>query len=519
MPSTAPQRPHNGRPARAGAPGRWCAGALLACALVGVGSPRAATAQHVRVRSVSLGRATHSFRADRTVAAPRIFTQGLSLWGYDLLGDQSGSLSLHVSMRYTNDFALGQQERLSPYFDPNWNALRLDLAYLRWRPMPALELRLGRQWSQGALGARDFDGLQLEVSPTLGTGVRARLRAWGGHDAQQAYQWFAPAAFDVMGLPVDDAAATDATDGWHWVAGAGAGMRLGRAGWLDLDWQRRWTTGLATQLEDLGQPGSSVVGSERVGIAASATIQQRLATSASASYHTLLNRVDHARAQVAWLLPNAAGDLSAGVEHRHPWFDSASIFNLFGARAYQAAFAGARYEVGALRTEFDLNAWGRYYPGSDDTTPYSAWRYSPADTRERALGATLGHTSRLTVWEHPLRWRTRVSWQGSLDQLSDQWLGELQAGVPLWSNGLFVTGRWLLLAARRDAEMAPLGLVRVGHTVPGDVFLGFASTGVVGVEWPVNDYATFNASAMTTSGTFYPVNTSVFASLRVEYWP
>lgn len=518
MPHTPPPTPRHARPPRDfSSPG--FAGALLVCTLVAVGWPQPAAAQHVRVRSVSIGRATHYFRADRTVVAPRIFTQGLSLWGYDLLGDQTGSLSLHVSMRYTNDFALGQQERLNPYFDPAWNALSLDLAYLRWRPMTGLELRLGRQWSQGALGARDFDGVLVEVSPKLSPETRARLRVWGGRDAQQAYQWFAPAAFDVMGLPVDDAAAVDAADGWHWVAGAGAGVRLGRAGWLDLDWQRRWTTGLDTQLDGMSQPLGSVVGSERVGVAASTTLQRRLATSASASFHTLLQRVDHARLQATWLVPFAPGDLSAGIEHRHPWFDSASIFNLFGARAYQAAFAGYRHEVAPLATEFDLNAWGRYYPGSDDTTPYSGHRYAPADTRERALGATLGHTSRLSLWEHPLRWRTRISWQGSLDRVSDQWLGELQAGVPLWSNGLFVTGRWLLLAARRDAEGAPLGLVRLGHTVPGDVFVGYASTGVVGVEWPINDYATFSASALSTSGTFYPINTSFFANLRVEYWP
>ena len=74
-------------------------GGLVGDGLVGDGIATAEAANY-RIRSITIGRATQYFRSDQTVTAPRIFTQGLSLWGYDLLGDRTGSVNLHLAIRY-----------------------------------------------------------------------------------------------------------------------------------------------------------------------------------------------------------------------------------------------------------------------------------------------------------------------------------------------------------------------------------------------------------------------------------
>src|SRR5690554_6195255 len=214
-------------------------GAVILASLVGAGQ-RAEAAQF-RVQSISIGRSTQYFRADRSVFAPRVFTQGMSLWGYDLLDDKTGSLNLHVSMRYTNDFSLDYAERHHPYFDRSWNELTLDLAYLDWRPYRALRLRLGRQWSGGALGARDFDGMRVQFCPRIAPATHAQLEGFMGRDVQSAYNsWFSPEHFDVQGLPIDPQYEGVDDAGIPLIAGVSAGLKWGQVAGLEASWRRSW---------------------------------------------------------------------------------------------------------------------------------------------------------------------------------------------------------------------------------------------------------------------------------------
>ena len=475
-----------------------------------------AQATQFRVRSISIGRSTQYFRADQSVAASRVFTQGMSLWGYDLLDDKTGSLTLHVSMRYTNDFSLNDAERRHPYFDRSWNALTLDLAYLDWRPYRALQLRLGRQWSGGALGARDFDGMRVQFRPRIAPATHAQLEGFMGRDVQSAYNsWFSPEHFDVQGLPIDPQYEGVDDAGIPLIAGMSAGLKWGQTAGLEASWRRRWSMGVSAEaLEALGA-SSTVVGSERIGLAGSASVHPRLVSSAWGAYHTLLGEVDRAGLQLAWRIPAAESSLSAGVEHQRPWFDSSSIFNLFGPRAHQQAFATYQYRAHALDTDFQVRTWGRYYPGSNGLNHGAELRFSPDDIQERALGVSLRHLTRLRVWERKLNWSTMASWQSSIDRGSEQWMGQLHMRMPVWGDDLFISARGLLLAATQEhLRGASSGFVQLQ---PGSI--GFASTGVIGLDVPIRDLGTFSASSVTTGGNIYPVDTSIYASFRVEHWP
>ena len=489
-------------------------GAVILASLVGAGQ-RAEAAQF-RVQSISIGRSTQYFRADRSVFAPRVFTQGMSLWGYDLLDDKTGSLNLHVSMRYTNDFSLDYAERHHPYFDRSWNELTLDLAYLDWRPYRALRLRLGRQWSGGALGARDFDGLLLRFSPRIAPATRAEFEGYAGRDIQSAYnQWFDPEHFDVQGLPIDPQLSLDGDSGAHLIAGASAGLKWGRDGAVALSWRRRWSEGVTSEALQSVSDSTRVVGSERVGVAGSASVHPRLVTSAWGVYNAPMRDVDRAGLQLAWRIPWLESSLSAGLEHQRPWFDSSSIFNLFGPRAHQQAFATYQHRAPGLDTDFQARAWGRYYPGSNGLNRGGDLRYAADDIRERAVGVSLRHLTRLRVWERKLTWSTMTSWQASLDRGSDQWMGQVQLRMLVWGDDLFVSARGLLLAATQDADRgAESGFIRL---LPGAI--GFASTGVIGLDLPVGNLGTLSASTVTSGGNIYPIDTSIYASFRVEHWP
>lgn len=454
-----------------------------------------AQAANYRVRSITIGRATQYFRADRSVAAPRVFTQGLSLWGYDLLGDRSGSLDLHVSFRYNTDFSLERAQRDNPYFADQWNELSLDLAYLDWRPLDSLRVRFGRQWSHGALGVRDFDGLALRWRPRVEAGTHAHFEVYGGRDIQTAFGEFDAATFDVQGLPPDDGVEPDKLDGFHMLTGASVGMSWGWDANVSISWRRRFAVGVDSPVDG----ADHVVGSERFGAAASAAFHPRLAVSAHGSYHSQLAAVDRAGMQVTWRIPARAGTLGAGVDHRHPWFDSSSIFNLFGANPFQGAFATYQLPVAALDTTFQLRSWGRiYHAGEHATAP------GVDALDERSVGGALGHDTRLRLAGRIVRWSSLLSYQASLERESGQLLADTRLRAPLLDDALFVSGRGLVLAAQTD------------HLRFGD---GAAATGVLGVDVPVADLGTLSAAVETTVSDFYPTNTSVYGLFAVEHWP
>jgi hypothetical protein len=459
-----------------------------------------AEAANYRIRSITIGRATQYFRSDGTVSAPRVLTQGLSVWGYDLLDDRTGSVNLHLSLRYNTDFSLVRRERDNPYFNDQWNELTLDLAYLDWHPYEAMRLRLGRQWSQGALGIRDFDGLLFEWRPRVEAGTHARFEVYTGRDIQTAFGEFDAATFDVQGLPpdsgMDDPFEADKLDGVHLIGGASAGMQWGAEAGFELSYRRRWSLGVDSPLLD----DQTVVGSERFGAAASAAFHPRLVASAHGSIHSQLGDVDRAATQLTWRVPGATGYLSGGVEHRHPWFDSSSIFNLFGARPHQSAFGLYQLPVESLRTEFEVRGWGRQYHGDEAAVSTGV---APQD--ERALGGAISHTSRLSLWEKPMSWRTLLSYQASVDRGTDQLLADSRVRMPVLERALFVSARGLVLMAMTN------------HQRFDDQ--GYAATGVLGLDVPVSTLGTLSVAVETTGGSFYPTNTSVYAIFAVEHWP
>jgi hypothetical protein len=468
---------------------------LVGDGLVGDGIASAEAANY-RVRSITIGRATQYFRSDQTVTAPRVFTQGLSLWGYDLLGDRTGSVNLHLAIRYNNDFSLVRRERDLPYFADQWNELSLDLAYLDWRPYEAVRLRFGRQWSQGTLGMRDFDGLLVEWRPRVEADTHARFEVYAGQDIQTAFGEFDAATFDVQGLPPGDGVEDYKLDGTHLLAGASAGMQWGAEASFELSYRRRWSAGVDSALVE----DDTVVGSERFGAAASASFHPRLAASAYGSLHSQLGDVDHAAAQLTWQVPGTSGYLSGGVEHRHPWFDSSSIFNLFGARPHQSAFALYQLPVESLRTEFEVRGWGRQYHGDDAAVDVGV---DPQD--ERAIGGALSHTTRLRMWQKSMNWRTLLSYQASVDRDTDQLLADSRVRMPVLDRALFISARGLLLLAVTD------------HQRFDDQ--GHAATGVLGLDLPLSTLGTLSAAVETTAGSFYPTNTSVYATFAMEHWP
>ncbi|MGM0557986.1 MAG: hypothetical protein ACQEVA_16490 [Myxococcota bacterium] len=456
--------------------------------------PDSSHAQRVRVRSLTAGRATQYLRSDRTISAPRIFTQGFSIRGYDLAGDQTGSVNATVSFRYLNDFSLGRVERDDPYLGQYWNEFDLDLAYVDWSPLGDLELRAGRQWNYSALGVRDFDGLSVSWRPHLADGVRASLGVYGGLDVETAYSRFAPDTWDVQGLPPNESVDPAAVEGTAMIAGGRAGLTLGEAARMNVSYRKRWRVG-ATNPYD----GDDIVGSERMGLASSTPVGKRGTVSAHGIYNTTIDGVDSAGVTTAWRLPGPLGTLSAGADHRIPWFDSSSIFNVFGSRGHQGVFTVYQHGVESLRTQFEGRGWGRIYHGD-------VRGLGPTVTTrdERALGGALAHRTRLRLWSHPVRWSSQASVQGSLDRDTHQYLADTRVRLPVGWQDLFVSGRALFLAAvpERFSERA-----------------GFASSFVLGLDAPLGDAAKFSLAVESTTSTYSPASTSFFASLLVDHWP
>jgi hypothetical protein len=456
--------------------------------------PLEASAQRVHVRSLTAGRATQYLRSDRTISAPRVFTQGLTVRGYDLLGDQTGSVNAAVSVRYLNDFSLERPERDDAYLGQYWNEFDLDLAYVDWSPLDDLTLRAGRQWNYSTLGVRDFDGLAVSWSPELADGVTARLGVFGGLDVETPYGRFAPDTWDVQGLPPNETVDPAATEGTALIAGGRMGMSLAESAHVNVSYRRRWRAGATNPYDD-----EPIEGSERMGLAGSTPVGPRGTLSAHGIYNSTLQTVDSAGATTAWRIPGPIGTVSAGVDHRIPWFDSSSIFNVFGTRGHQGAFLVYQHGVDAIRTQFEARSWGRIYRG--DVRGLAADVYT---RDERALGGALAHSSRLRLWDHPVRWSSQASVQGSIDRDTHQYLADTRVRLPVGWEELFVSGRALFLAA-------------VPERFSDDV--GYASSFVLGLDAPLGEAAKFSLAVESTTSTYSPGSTSFFATLLVDHWP
>jgi hypothetical protein len=458
----------------------------LACATTLLLAPTGARAQSVRVRSLSAGRLTHFARSDGSTAAPRLLSQALELDAYDLRGDGSGALSARVSMRYQTDLGLPRGLRgSSPLFVDQYNDARLDVAQIQWRPWRPLTLRAGRIWSWTALGPRDLDGASLAARARLGP-QNLRLEAHAGRRVSLAYGWYASSTFDVQGLPIRDDLAP--ADDAPWLMGLSAGYSFD-----DL-------VSVSVALQQA--VGEARVGDSRAGGALVVTPHARVNLSGHATYHLLMDDLTRAGLELAWRAPGAEGDLSAGLERRRPWFDSASIFNVFGANPYDAAYLNYRQPVGPWRATFDARLWARAFHGDSDTGDLGAGAQDA-----RAVGASLTARARSRLLDAPIQWTARASYQNGLEGYDgDQVLVDAGARAPFSLGELF----WL------RARLVGLWTSGGSSTRADDAL---AASGLLGVDLPALDVGVLSVLLEQRLGTAEAPSTNLLFNLSVEVWP
>ncbi len=451
-----------------------------------------AQATTYRLRIQTIGRATQSYRSDLTVVAPRTLTQTMSLSAFNLADDQRGTVSAQLSVRYFGDFGLEQRLRNDPLFSNQWNSTTLDLAYVNWRPFESLNLRLGRQWTMGVLGVRDFDGLIVRWEPADNS-LASFLEIYGGRDVELGLTRWDSSSWDAQGLPMNDTDGKLDSAPWHWLTGAQAAASLSDVAHIAVGYQRRFRN---------GDDGKTIIGDERLGAAWSASPMRSLGLNANVSYHTLLGAADAARFGAVWRLPIeiAAPTLSVGIEHRRPIFDSASIFNLFGAQPYQGLFASAQVSVDKISTEFEVRSWARMYHGADPST-LTGWTGNPGDSQ--AIGFAVAHRSNLRIGQRLLTWSTQLSQQLNAGESygGDQFFGESRLRAPLGWQKIHVFGRGLVLIAWPEHHR---------HDP------GYAITGVLGADFPLSERALLSLASEMSFGSFYPANSSLFVTFKLE---
>ncbi len=440
-----------------------------------------AEAATVHVRTHTSVRATQHLRSDTTLAAPRVFTQGMTLSAYDLRGDGSGDLMARIQLRYVTDFGLAQRLRRDPLFDARFNDISLDLAHLRWHPTDSLRLVGGRHWAPSTLGLTDMDGISVHWQLPDGD-WRPFLGAAFGRDVQRGLTPFDPGHFDVQGLPPNDAGV--APDTWHLIG-------MGRAGVIAHD---RHRVELAAQQFRRPQAGlDRRVTTTRLGFSGSTTPVAPVTITAATSYHSTPNALD--RAHLATAVRAGAQTFTVGFDQRRPVFDSASIFNLFGAQPHRSAYGSAERTFEPASTRLQLRGWTRQYFDSDPGL------FATGDAL--ALGAALAGHHRLSLFI-PLQ----VSWQVSGQTLTDgsggdQYLADLRLRAPVAVDGLYATGRILGLWALPDHHRRQAG---------------FATTAVVGMELAIADWGRLAVSLESRGGSLATGNAAAFAHFEVDAW-
>ena len=399
---------------------------MLAASLVcSLGSLHEASARSFYVRSLTASRATQYRRLDLGVAAPRPLIQGLELGGFDLLDRGDGSLSARFAMRYMTDIAAATPEQAQLFAPVRFNDLRVDLLYARWRPTPSLEISAGRQWAWGALGVHDFDGLQLSLTKSI---HHHTLRASGyvGIDTQLQTGLAAPDTFDVQGLPLEQGDTLGAQN-----RVTGGTLQWSTHDLLDasLSYRRRWYT------ED------NTSGEERVGASGALSLSESLTLDGGASYHALLGVIDRASLQSTYLKrsPRAAHLFSAGASHRRPWFDSSSIFNLFGSTPYRDAYVTWTRRSASSDLRLDARVWTRSFQGDDEH-----YDFATSEEDARATGAALGLTQPARLATRQVIWRVFSSAQlGARDYGGAQLFLDTSLSLPLEKLRANLTARAL----------------------------------------------------------------------------
>lgn len=443
---------------------------LMVCLL----APSLTWAQSVKVHTTTVGRYQQRLRVDRTVDAVRAVSQRVNVWVWDARGNQSQDLNIHFGARYFTDFGLAQQLRLDPLFSTQWNDVVLERLTVDWTPFEPINLKVGRQWGLDSLGMYEFDGAHVQTRIRLSPDVRAHLGISAGRDVQLETGWYASDFYDVQGLPTldrDEPLTQNAV-----LLGGTAGIGWDGAG-LSVSYRRR--------------DRDEILGEERFGAAFHGQVTKSINISAQGIYNQVLNGVERASLQAAASTFDRGPRLSAGVNTQKPWFDSASIFNIFGARAHHGAWLSAIQPVEGLRTTFDLRVWGREY-----------------DADSRTLGIGAGATTDLEILGLYTDWRALLTWQTSVDQISDelsagdQFLGDLAARISL-SRKVRLKARGVLLWAETSSlRYAP----------------GWAGIGVLGVDW-LSEFGTIGLLVESQQSTFQGGNLQGYVMWELEAWP
>ena len=458
-----------------------------------IGITNHAYAQSYRVESRTIGRITQSPRSDGSLDPQRTFMQQVGVGVYDATGTRDGMVNGYVGMRYATDFGIEQSLRTEDEMGIWWNYFALDEAWAELKPMDSLRIRGGRQLHLDALGMRDFDGGAISLTPRMGKSVRGVLEVYGGRDVQFEGGEVDSDAYDVQGVGFDSDFADAAA---HWLVGGRTGLR-----WSDASFE----LGYVRRQYDL-QPSDAhdtelALGEERFGAAMAAHVSRDVNLSGQASFNSVINTVDNARFQVASRIVPLGSILSGGVEHRVPWFDSGSIWNIFGAQPRQGAFLTYQQPVAKWLTTFEARSWSRIYHGD-----YDHWDWGNSDDDEVAFGGGLGHTTRVDLWEHPVQVRNFASVQSSVESGygGDQflWDSSIRGQTPgLRSSRL--TLRALVLHARTSNWRRPNSTM---------------VTGVAQFAWPTQ-IGDLGLTAELSQSSDVGGNSRFFVVYEIEAWP
>ncbi len=380
-----------------------------------------ARAQSFYVRSLTSSTFTQRQRLDASVAAPRLLNQGLELYGFDLLDHPDAPLDVRAALRF-------QQDISAPLDTP----LALDLLLISWRPTPSLTLSAGRLWTSTALGPQDLDGATLDWRPSLRGHLTPIAKLFAGRDVQASLAPLAPTTFDVQGLPLFD---DSRTPQHRWIAGAQAGVVHTERFSLTAAYQTRWHA----------HEGTRAIGEERLATATHISLFDTQHTQAIAAYNTLLGKTEHLAIQHLWSI-SPSNHLSGGASRRRPWFDAASIFNLFDPSPHDDLWAAYRHTV-SRSTTLNLRSWLRTYHGNpEDLNSFD----QPLDAR--ALGL---HLTQRSTWKRPthtLGVTTRASYQHSIPASAEyphQWLLDGRVDLALPSKGPALFARAIALRTTR----------------------------------------------------------------------
>lgn len=452
--------------------------------------PGAASASSFHVHTSAASEATQWRRLDLGVVASRPLLFGMDLGAYDLLSDQTGSLNARFSMRYANDFGLPQQLQDSPRFATQSNDLRVNLLYIQWTPSPLFSMTLGRQWSINALGMRDFDGIHLALSSPRSSTLSLRLGAYGGQDVQAAWGARTPDSFDVQGIPLE---ARSLRTSAALIAGTDLSLQLTRKMRLAASYQRRWRD------DDPGHATTWHTGDEQVGASALVSPTPHINLSAQAAYHTLLGQLTQAGVQASSALPHDLS-LSLGAGRRRPWFDSASIFNIFGANPHDELWGALNLPAQRLHTTFQVRGWLRsFYPQADPGEQLGALRDG-----ERSVGGALAHHTRVAFGRRSLRADSTLSLQVSPPHTGGtQWLADTRARLPLIPAQLGMSARLIGLRVVHDHP-------RYGNE--------HALSAILGVDTPVLQRGKLSVLLEQRLSTNEITSTNIYGVLELEVW-